>query len=80
MTNMDIIKAPNRNQIQAAVEWLSTGSHPNPDLEYVLSLIVTGRLQQNQGELLAIAKVATALPVPSLVVVTSTALTVWVMA
>lgn len=52
---MDIIKAPTRQQIQAAVEWLSTKPHPNLDLEYVLSLILMDRLQQNQGELLAIA-------------------------
>ncbi|MGG6240964.1 N-acetyltransferase family protein [Nodosilinea sp. AN01ver1] len=55
---MDIIKAPTRQQIQAAVEWLSTGPHLNPDLEYVLSLILMGRLPQNQGELLAIAHTA----------------------
>jgi GNAT superfamily N-acetyltransferase len=41
---MDIIKAPTRQQIQAAVEWLSIEPHPNLDLEYALSLILMDRI------------------------------------
>lgn len=52
---MPLITAPTLNQIHATAEWLCQGAHPNPDLEYVLNLILMGRLPQNQGELLAIA-------------------------
>jgi len=52
---MPLITAPTLNQIHATTEWLCQEEHPNPDLEYVLNLILLGRLPQDQGELLAIA-------------------------
>lgn len=51
---MDIIQAPTEAQIRVAAEWLAHTPHQNPDLDYVLNLILLGRLPLNQGELLAI--------------------------
>jgi predicted GNAT family acetyltransferase len=55
---MPLITAPTLNQIHAAAEWLCQEEHPNLDLQYVLNLILMGRLPQDQGELLAIAHTA----------------------
>jgi GNAT superfamily N-acetyltransferase len=55
---MHIIHPPALAQVCTALDWLSQSPHQNPDLEHVLSLIATGRLSQNQGELLAIAHTA----------------------
>ena len=41
-------------QIEATIDWLSDGPHPNLDLEYVLGQILMGRLQLTK-EVLAIA-------------------------
>lgn len=58
---MNILQAPTSTQVRVVIDWLSASPYPNPDLEHVLSLIATGRLPQNQGELLVIAHTSTTL-------------------
>lgn len=59
---MEILKTPTINQIQVAIRWLSQAPHHNPDLEYVLNLMINGRpVLQDQGELVVIAHTASTL-------------------
>ncbi|NJL49356.1 MAG: hypothetical protein HC929_20310 [Leptolyngbyaceae cyanobacterium SM2_5_2] len=57
---MPLITTPTLSHIRAAAEWLAEGDHPNPDLEYVLNLMLMECLPQNPRELLAIVHTAAA--------------------
>ncbi|KGF71671.1 hypothetical protein DO97_16440 [Neosynechococcus sphagnicola sy1] len=51
-----ILTSPTHPPIQTAAEWLAEQSHPNPNLEIALNLVLQGRvISQEPGERLAIA-------------------------